>query len=105
MTPTEKQLADADCLFSTDKVGGPEMTAFKREARWRQHRWAVTEGQINAFGTHLGRRTAPDGKCEEIPNGTKLLHADAQAGRNFHPEHPSRCRGEGEGEAEERDAR
>lgn len=40
MDPTQQDLMDAACWFDSDKAGSPEMTAFKREARWRQHRGA-----------------------------------------------------------------
>jgi hypothetical protein len=50
--PTQQDLLDAACWFDTDKVGGPVMTAFKREARWRQHRWAVDALSISTFGAH-----------------------------------------------------
>jgi len=59
------------------------MTAFKREARWRQHRWAVDELRLSSFGTHKGRKTDADIPAEEIHNGTKLLERDARAGLNF----------------------
>jgi hypothetical protein len=81
--PSEQDLRDAGCWFNADKVGGLEMTAFKREARWRQHRWAVDELSIHSFGTHKGRRIHPDIPPEEIPNGTKLTGVDADAGANF----------------------
>jgi hypothetical protein len=81
--PTQHDLTDAACWFDLDKAGGREMTSFKREARWRQHRWAVDERSITGFGTHTGRRTHPDLPPEEINNGTKLLPADADAGVNF----------------------
>lgn len=74
---------DADCWFESDKVGGPLMTAFKREARWRQHRWAVDELSVSGFGTHAGRRTQPDVAPDDVPNGTKLRKLDADAGSNF----------------------
>lgn len=81
--PAEQDLRDSGCWFNTDKVGGIEMTAFKREARWRQHRWAVDELSIESFGTHKGRRTHPEIPPEDIPNGTKLTGVDADAGANF----------------------
>lgn len=81
--PDEQDLLDAGCWFNIDKVGGLEMTAFRREARWRQHRWAVDELSIQSFGTHKGRRTHPDIPPEDISNGTKLTGADANAGANF----------------------
>ena len=37
------------CWFDSDKVGGPHITALKREARWRQHRWAVDESVDQQF--------------------------------------------------------
>lgn len=80
---TRQDLRDAACWFDSDKVGGPHMTAFKREARWRQHRWAVDELSISSFGTHAGRRTHPDVAPEDVPNGTKLRDADAYSGANF----------------------
>lgn len=80
---TRQDLEDAGCWFDADKVCGPEMTAFKREARWRQHRWAVDELSIIHFGTHAGRRTEPDVAPQDIPNGTKLRGRDAEAGSNF----------------------
>ncbi|ABL79458.1 MULTISPECIES: hypothetical protein [unclassified Nocardioides] len=83
MTSTQQDLIDAACWFDSDKAGGTEMTAFKREARWRQHRWAVDELAIATFGTHPGRRAHPDIPPEDIENGTKLLHLDAEAGSNF----------------------
>ena len=43
MHATQQDLIDAACWFDSDKAGGTEMTAFKREARWRQRRWAVDE--------------------------------------------------------------
>ena len=83
MEPTQQDLMDAGCWFDSDKAGTAEMTAFKREARWRQHRWAVDVLAITSFGTHLGRREHPDVPAEEIPNGTKLVGRDADAGCNF----------------------
>lgn len=82
MTPTTEDLAEADCRFSTDKVGGPAMTAFKQEARWRQHLWAKGKG-VRQFGTHPGPRPAPGETRRQIVNGTKLLEDDAKAGTNF----------------------
>jgi hypothetical protein len=81
--PAEQDLRDAGCWFNTDKVGGLEMTAFRREARWRQHRWAVDELSVQSFGTHKGRRAHPDIPPGDIANGTKLTGADADAGVNF----------------------
>ena len=81
--PTRQDLMDAACWFDSDKVGGTQRTAFKREARWRQHRWAVDELSITSFGTHSGRRTHPDLAPDDVPNGTKLLDRDAAAGANF----------------------
>ena len=83
MEPTQQDLKDAGCWFDSDKVGTPEMTAFKREARWRQHRWAVDTLTVTTFGTHRGRQTDPDAPAEEIRNGTKLVPRDAEAGSNF----------------------
>lgn len=83
MEPTQQDLMDAGCWFDSDKAGSPEVTAFKREARWRQHRWAVDHLSISSFGTHRGRATDPDVAPEDIPNGTKLRAADATAGSNF----------------------
>ena len=40
---TQEELERGHCWFGSDKAGGREVTAFKREARWRQHRWAVEE--------------------------------------------------------------
>jgi hypothetical protein len=81
--PTEQDLIDAACRFDSDKAGGQAMTAFKREARWRQHRWAVDELSVAGFGAHAGRRTDPDVAPDEIENGTKLRDSDAEAGTNF----------------------
>lgn len=81
--PTQQDLIDAACWFDSDKAGGREMTAFKREARWRQHRWAVDAHSISSFGAHTGRRVHPDIPPEDIQNGTKLLDADAESGTNF----------------------
>ena len=83
MQPTQQDLQDAGCWFDSDKAGTSEMTAFKREARWRQHRWAVDTLSITTFGTHRGRQTDPDVPAEEIRNGTKLVQRDAEAGSNF----------------------
>lgn len=80
---TQEELERANCWFDSDKSGGREMTAFKREARWRQHRWAVEELAVREFGTHTGRRTHSDLPPVEIPNGTKLGDLDAAAGANF----------------------
>lgn len=81
--PTPQDLMDASCWFDSDRAGGPEMTAFKRTARWRQHRWAVDELQVDGFGNHAVRRTDPAGVPREVVNGTKLRPADAAAGANF----------------------
>ena len=83
MDPTQQDLRDADCWFDSDKVGGPQMTAFKREARWRQHRSAVDELSLSGFGTHAGRRTQPDVAPDDVPNGTNLSELDAEVGSNF----------------------
>lgn len=83
MEPTQQDLQDAGCWFDSDKGGTSEMTAFKREARWRQHRWAVDTLSITTFGTHRRRQTDPDVPAEEIRNGTKLVQRDADAGSNF----------------------
>ena len=83
MDPTQQDMMEAACWFDSDKAGSPEMTAFKREARWRQHRWAVDELSIASFGTHPGRTTDPGAASDAIPNGTKLRDVDAQAGSNF----------------------
>lgn len=83
MEPTQQDLKDAGCWSDSDKAGTAEMTAFKREARWRQHRWAVDTLSITTFGTHRGRQTDPDVPAEEICNGTKLAQPDAEAGSNF----------------------
>jgi hypothetical protein len=81
---TNKQdLIDSGCWFDGDKAGGVKMTAFKREARWRQHRWAVDERSIATFGTHPGRRIHADVPPEDVANGTKLQDQDAEAGENF----------------------
>jgi hypothetical protein len=81
--PTQRDLKDAGCWFDSDRASTAEMTAFKREARWRQHRSAVDERSITSFGTHLGRRTDPDVPAEEKRNGTKLTTLDAESGSNF----------------------
>ncbi|MEU0312009.1 hypothetical protein [Nocardioides sp. NPDC006273] len=83
MIPSQDDLKDAGCWFDTDTAGGQRMTAFKREARWRQHRWAVDELGIVSFGSHAGRRGFDETPVEDIHNGTKLLDADAEAGANF----------------------
>lgn len=85
MTPTVEVLKEAHCFFAGDRAGGPEMTAFKQEARWRQHRWAVEELGIKdtEFGWHRGRTMTADGNPGQIPNGTKLRDADAENGLNF----------------------
>ena len=45
------------------------MTAFKREARYRQSLWRERRGYARGF--HLGRKD-PDGNRREIPNGSRL---------------------------------
>lgn len=83
MKPTKEQLKEVDCLFVVDRVSGdPAMTAFKEEARYRQHLWAVNDRQIVEFGSHPGRKDS-EGVRQREPNGTKLLDADAEAGKNF----------------------
>lgn len=84
MTPTPQQLRDAHCWFRGDRApGDTDMTAFKREARYRQHQWAVRQG-ITEFGGHTNtKRGIAAGGPATIPNGTKLTEADAAAGRNF----------------------
>lgn len=84
VAPTQHDLEEADCWFDVDKVGGhPGMTAFKREARWRQHRWAVEIADIHSFGSHLGGRSGEDGIREEVSNGSRLRPVDAERGENF----------------------
>jgi hypothetical protein len=81
--PTQQDLIDAACWFESDKAGGRAMTGFKREARWRQHRWAVDELAVQSFGTHPGRRSHPDVPPHEVRNGTKLLDLESESGSNF----------------------
>lgn len=83
MDPSQQDLIDAGCWFAVDKAHSPEMTEFKREARWLQHRWAVEEQGVTKFGTHRGRGTDPDLPPEDIHNGTKLVEEDADLGVNF----------------------
>ena len=82
MIPSEQELRDAACYFSTDKVGGAAMTGFKQDARWRQHLWAKGQG-VREFGTHPGPKPATGEARRQIVNGTKLLDDDAKAGTNF----------------------
>lgn len=84
MTVALEQLRQADCLFSSDRVPhDPQMTAFKREARYRQHLWAKSQG-ITQFGTHANTPAGvAAGGPERIPNGTKLTDTDAESGANF----------------------
>ncbi len=67
----EKALREANCWFTADVVKDPQMTRFKRDARWRQHQWARRVLEISEFGTH--KRPKSD---EQIPNGTRLLESD-----------------------------
>lgn len=82
MTPKREELEAAHCWFSTDAAGGAAMTAFKREARWRQHVWAKERGVLT-FGSHPGRKPGPGQDAAKIVNGTKLTEADAETGLNF----------------------
>lgn len=82
MKPSKPELQESACDFATDRVGGPAMTAFKQETRWRQHLWAKNKG-VRAFGTHPGPKSATGETRRQILNGTKLLDDDAKAGTNF----------------------
>ena len=84
MTVTREQLVAVKCDFPTDRVADPEMTAFKQEARYRQHQWAVSTKGIAEFGSHGNtKRAIKMGKDPRIPNGTKLTASDAEEGKNF----------------------
>lgn len=39
--------------------------------------------KVGAFGSHTGRTGSPEDLPVQIPNGTKLLDIDADAGKNF----------------------
>lgn len=81
--PTREELERVGCWFDADRAVGAEMTAFKREARWRQHQWAVEVLGITSFGTHPGRSRNAAGTRLLTPNGTKLNVGDADNGKNF----------------------
>ncbi len=78
---SKQDLVDADCWFTADLADSPEMTAFKREARWRQHLWATRRLGITEFGHHRVGGPGPDGRV--VRNGTKLPGSAPETGANF----------------------
>lgn len=81
MLISKQVLVDAHCWFTVDRADSPEMTMFKREARWRQHQWATRELGITEFGRHRVGGQGPAGR--DIPNGTRLPSHVAANGGNF----------------------
>src|SRR4051812_14598392 len=82
MTVDKATLQAANCWFSVDRVPNREMTAFKREARYRQSKWRDRHGY--AAGTHRNsRRAVAAGGPETIPNGTRLDVLSREQGVNF----------------------
>jgi hypothetical protein len=75
MTPDRAALEAAHCWFDTDRVtGSPEMTEFKRTARWRQHQWARAQGL--ALGQHERQGVT-------YPNGSKIAETPENRLANF----------------------
>ena len=71
------QLRLADCLFAVDRVPGrPDVTEFKRRARWQQAWWREERGLPR--GAHV-----VPGSGDVTPNGSRLDEATARDGRNF----------------------
>ena len=81
VTVTRQDLVEAHCWFTADLADSPTMTAFKREARWRQHLWARRRLQITQFGHHRVGGSGPAGR--DVPNGTKLPFPAVERGANF----------------------
>jgi hypothetical protein len=81
MTMSKQELVEADCWFTADLADSARMTAFKREARWRQHQWAVKRLGITEFGHHRVGGTGTGGR--DVRNGTKLPASVAETGANF----------------------
>lgn len=81
MTVSKQDLVDAHCWFTADLADSPGMTAFKREARWRQHQWATLRLHITEFGHHRVGGSGPGGR--DVQNGTKLPRWALEAGANF----------------------
>ena len=78
---SKQDLVDAHCWFTADRADSPRMTAFKREARWRQHLWATRQLRITEFGHHRAGGPGPGG--HDVPNGTKLPPSALETGANF----------------------
>ena len=76
-------LEQAHCWFGSDRVpGDPAMTAFKREARFRQAMWRDAAGWPP--GTHANTKKAIEaGGPARITNGSKLPQEAGEAGINF----------------------
>jgi hypothetical protein len=75
---TEAEVSAASCLFDTDKVPKqPEVTAFKRRARWQQAWWRESQG------LPIGNHRSGDPMVER-PNGSRVeLEHAKQTGCNF----------------------
>ena len=76
-------LEQAHCWFGSDRVpGDPEITAFKREARYRQA--MRRDGAGWPPGTRANTKKAIDaGGPARITNGSKLPPEAGEAGANF----------------------
>jgi hypothetical protein len=72
------QLKERHCAFNVDRVAHrPDVTDFKRRARWQQAWWREEQGL--PIGSHRSRSSDT-----AIPNGSKLDEAVARAtGANF----------------------
>lgn len=83
MTLDRTTLQKAHCWFSVDKIAGDEaMTAFKREARYRQSQWRIAQGL--SVGSHGNtRKRIEAGGMKRVFNGSKLTVDDAERGLNF----------------------
>lgn len=83
MTLDRSTLVAAHCWFNADKVSGDAvMTAYKREARYRQHQWRLARGfPVGSHGNTRKRIEA--GGMRRVFNGSKLTVEDGERGQNF----------------------
>jgi hypothetical protein len=83
MTLDRAVLVAAHCWFNVDRVPGDEpMTAFKREARYRQSQWRTARNL--PVGSHGNtRKRIETGGMKRVFNGSKLTAHDAEQGANF----------------------